>query len=690
MSHRILRSLRPQLACLLLIAAALMLPQHAAAASDPVSFTVSYHRVSPTEIDVTFTGRIESGWHVYAVNIPAGGPTAASFHFDKAENVVKSGPLRAGAGAVKRHDDMFQMDVEYYEHACSFTQRVRLTGPNYKAEGYLEYGACSSQACLPPSDVNFRLTGSDGPETAPAAAATPSVAAPVPADIAGVVSAQPAPVRGDTAAMTPAAKLTSADSTALMAPQTALLRSQNGGGDSDTMGLGMVFLLGLLGGFIALLTPCVWPVIPMTVSFFLHRSSDNRRRAVRDAVTYGLAIIVIYLSLGLIITAIYGANALNSLSTNAGFNIFFFLLLLLFAASFLGGFELTLPSSWGNSVSGRSRQASGLLSIFLMALTLVIVSFSCTGPIIGLLLVEASTGGGILAPAAGMLGFAIALALPFAIFALFPGIMKRMPHSGDWMDTVKVTLGFIELAFSLKFLSVADLAYGWHILDRETFLSLWIAIFLIMGLYLLGVINLHGPRRQGISVVRLFAGLASVAFAIYMVPGLWGAPLKAVSAFSPPMYTQDFRLGSEEVSADYRDYFEGMAASRATGKPVLLDFTGYGCVNCRKMEAAVWTDPRVRRMLRKKFILVSLYVDDKAPLPESREVIVGGRKRRMRTVGDKWSILQETKFGATAQPFYVAVNSDGVPLAGSYAYDENVSHFLGFLNRALDAASQAR
>ena len=389
------------------------------------------------------------------------------------------------------------------------------------------------------------------------------------------------------------------------------------------------------------------------------------------------------MGLGLVVTSIWGANQLNALSTNAIFNIFFFLLLVVFAASFLGGFDITLPSSWGNKVNSKSRSTSGMASIFLMALTLAIVSFSCTGPVIGFLLVEVSSTGKILAPALGMLGFAIALALPFAFFALFPAVMKKMPKSGGWMNTVKVTLGFVELAFALKFLSVADLAYGWHILDRETFLALWIAIFAVAAFYLFGLISIHGDRGKDISVTRLFLGLASLAFAIYMVPGLWGAPLKAVSAFAPPMNTQDFRLGNDEVSATYTDYHEGMKASAATRKPVLLDFTGYGCVNCRKMEASVWTDPGVSRLLKEKFILVSLYTDDKTPLPNNVEVNINGKRKTLRTVGDKWSYLQQIKFGANAQPFYVAVNQRGVPLAGSYAFDENPANFENYLKKAL-------
>ena len=595
---------------------------------------------------------------------------------DNAKNIERLGALQAGSGAIRKLDKVFEAELEFFENSCRFTQRLKITGKDYSAKGYLEYGACSNVSCMPPTQVDFSVKGNNGPDNAPKKDEKAEVAAQ--SAIADTVSPL-VPTDTTSAAQT---AVSASDSAALWASQTELLNAQNGMSSDSHRSLLVIFLLGVLGGFVALLTPCVWPIIPMTVSFFLHRQSE-RRKAVRDAILYGVAIIVIYVGLGLVVTSVWGANQLNALSTNAIFNIFFFLLLVVFAASFLGGFDITLPSSWGNKVNSKSRSTSGMASIFLMALTLAIVSFSCTGPVIGFLLVEVSSTGKILAPALGMLGFAIALALPFAFFALFPAVMKKMPKSGGWMNTVKVTLGFVELAFALKFLSVADLAYGWHILDRETFLALWIAIFAVAAFYLFGLISIHGDRGKDISVTRLFLGLASLAFAIYMVPGLWGAPLKAVSAFAPPMNTQDFRLGNDEVSATYTDYHEGMKASAATGKPVLLDFTGYGCVNCRKMEASVWTDPGVSRLLKEKFILVSLYTDDKTPLPNNVEVNINGKRKTLRTVGDKWSYLQQIKFGANAQPFYVAVNQRGVPLAGSYAFDENPANFENYLKKAL-------
>ena len=431
----------------------------------------------------------------------------------------------------------------------------------------------------------------------------------------------------------------------------------------------------------------------MTVSFCLKRSKDDRKKGIRDAMTYGLSIVVIYVLLGLFVTLAFGASALNSLSTNAIFNIFFCLMLVVFAASFLGGFELTLPSSWGNAVDSKANKTTGLLSIFLMAFTLSLVSFSCTGPIIGFLLVEMGTSGSIIAPTVGMFGFALALALPFSLFAMFPTMLKSAPKSGNWMNCIKVCLGFLELAFALKFLSVADLAYGWHILDREVFLSLWIIIFALMGAYLIGWIRFPHDEDEydemgevivnhRTGVTRFFLALASFAFALYMVPGLWGAPCKAVSAFAPPMSTQDFNLQKEEVvEAQFTDYEAGMAYARQKGMPVMVDFTGFGCVNCRKMEAAVWTDPEVQDIIREKYVLISLFVDDKTKLPETEIVVENGEERKLRTVGDKWSYLQRVKFGANAQPFYVLLDNEGKPLNSSYSYNEDIPAFIKWLRQ---------
>jgi len=641
---------------------------------DPVHFSVSQKQVSPTEVDVIFTGKIDAGWHVYSTGLPADGPISATITTEKADGAKAAGKLSPRGKEKSEYDKMFGMTLRFFEHSVTFVQRYKITAKTYRIKGYLEYGACNDENCMPPTQVEFDFKG-NGPEDAPAAAETSDKAA---ADTTVAVAAENTDsVAADTASV--------AGTTDLWRPVIKELQAFDGDGDAGGRSWIYIFIMGLAGGFIALFTPCVWPIIPMTVSFFLKRAKD-RRKGIRDAVTYGVSIVVIYLSLGLIITGIFGANKLNELATNAVFNIFFFLLLVVFALSFFGWFELTLPSSWTNKVDDKASSTSGLLSIFLMAFTLALVSFSCTGPIIGFLLVEVSTSGNYVGPAVGMLGFAIALALPFTLFALFPTWLKQAPKSGGWMNTIKVVLGFIELAFALKFFSVADLAYGWHLLDREVFLSLWIVIFGLLGLYLIG--KLKFPSDMGadeaMPVPCIMLGLVSLAFTVYLIPGLWGAPCKAVSAFAPPVSTQDFNLYHNEVEPAYKDYEQGMAAAAAQGKPVLIDFTGFGCVNCRKMEAAVWTDPQVADKLNNDFVLISLYVDDKQPLAAPVEVEENGRKRTLRTVGDKWSYLQRSKFGANAQPFYVIVDNSGNPLAGSYSYDEDISKYLKFLNKGLD------
>lgn len=651
--------------------------------SAQVRFSVSRHDVSPLEFDIVFTGRADAGWHIYSTDIPAGGPTAAEFGLDRISGAELVGPLKAGPGARRKMDEIFEMEVSYFEGSAVFTQRVRLTGGPYEVKGYLRYGACNDMNCLPPTSVDCRFAGTAAP---PASAS--GQAASVPSG-SGAVSELPAArpsAAADSLAALPAPEADSLSAGSGIPAPPAVTGSPSPAPPLSGRSLGVIFMLGFLGGLVALFTPCVWPVIPMTVSFFLKRSKD-RSRGVRDAIIYGLSIIVIYVSLGLLVTSLWGASGLNDLSTSAGFNLLFFAMLVVFAASFLGGFEITLPSSWGSAVDQRAERATGLLSIFLMAATLSIVSFSCTGPIIGYLLVEVSVSGSVLSPAVGMLGFAVALALPFTLFALFPSWLKSAPRSGGWLNTVKVTLGFLELAFSLKFLSVADLAYGWHLLDRETFLALWIVIFGLLGLYLLGLYRLphdsaDAPRRTG--VPRLFLSLASLSFALYMVPGLWGAPLKAVSAFSPPLSTQDFRLGFHGVEARFHDFDAAQAEARRTGKPLIVDFTGHGCVNCRKMELAVWSDPRVARLMTDDYILVSLYVDDKTPLPapvEAREP--DGTPVTLRTVGDRWSHLQRTRFGAQAQPFYVLLTPSGRRIGSPYTFDERPARFASWLEAGL-------
>jgi len=674
----------------------------AMAQQNPVHFSVQQKQVSPTEVEVIFTAKIDQGWHVYSTNLPADGPTSASLHVDKAEGVTPVGKLTTRGKELNVYDKTFEMKLRYFENSVGFVQRYKITAKTYSIKGYLEYGACNDEMCLPPTQVEFNFKG-NGPASAPAATPTAAnaetektttaatdVAADglsaltamtadtakksdvLPADTAGSVKQENAQVNADVN---------------LWQPVIKELSAFNSTKDSTNSSLWSIFFMGVLGGFIALLTPCVWPIIPMTVSFFLKRAKDDRKKGIRDAVTYGLSIIVIYMGLATLVTWAFGPQKLNELATNAPFNVFFFLLLVVFAFSFFGWFELRLPSSWGNAVDNKASATTGLLSIFLMAFTLSLVSFSCTAPVVGLLLVQAATSGDWVAPAVGMFGFALALALPFTFFALFPTLLKKAPKSGSWMNMIKVVLGFIELAFSLKFLSVADLAYGWHILDRETFLSIWIVLFGLLGLYLIGKLKFphDDPDQKAMPVPAIMLGLCSLAFSVYMLPGLWGAPSKAVSAFAPPINTQDFNLAPQTVHAAYTDYDEGMRAAAAAGKPVLVDFTGFGCVNCRKMEASVWTDSRVAEKLNKDYVLISLYVDDKTPLKQPVEVkLPDGTSRTLRTIGDKWSYLEQTKFGYLAQPFYVPLDNAGKPLNGSFSFKEDVPAYLEFLDKGLE------
>ena len=630
---------------------------------DPVQFKAEWKNLSATEAEIVFTGTIDAGWHVYSTNLEEGGPTSATFNVDEIVGAELVGKLIPGNGEIEQIDPIFNMQVRYFEGTAKFTQKVRLTGGDYTVKGYLEYGACNDENCLPPTAVDFSYSGKLD---------APSANAPVKSDVVPVSSA-PADTTSVASADVPAPSAQLKGTTDYWKPVIKELSEFGETQQQDTHSWVYIFFAGFIGGLLALFTPCVWPIIPMTVSFFLKRSKD-KKKGIRDAWTYGASIVVIYVALGLAITLIFGASALNALSTNAIFNIFFFLMLVVFAASFFGAFEITLPSKWSNAVDSKAESTTGLLSIFLMAFTLSLVSFSCTGPIIGFLLVEVSTTGSIIAPALGMLGFAIALALPFTLFAMFPSWLKSMPKSGGWMNVIKVVLGFLELAFALKFLSVADLAYGWRLLDRETFLALWIVIFGLLGMYLLGKIKFpHDDDSNKVGVGRFFLALISLAFAVYMIPGLWGAPLKAVSAFAPPMQTQDFNLYKNEVHAKFMDFDAGMEYARQQGKPVMIDFTGYGCVNCRKMELAVWTDPQVSKLLTEDYVLITLYVDEKTKLPEPIKVMENGKERTLRTVGDKWSYLQRSKFGANAQPFYVLLDNEGNPLNKSYSYDEDVA-----------------
>lgn len=649
---------------------------------DPVKFNSELKILAADEAEVVFTAAIDKGWHVYSTDLGDGGPISATFNVEKIFGAEVVGKLKPVGKEISTFDKLFEMKVRYFENTAQFVQKLKLTGGAYQLEGYLEYGACNDENCLPPTQVPFQFSGKVEGAAKEAAAAT--------AEMKAETQSAEQETAADTVSVAAIGgadgptEINVTDKVDLWKPVINELQSLGETTSQEDMSWIYIFITGFAGGLLALFTPCVWPIIPMTVSFFLKRSKD-KKKGIRDAWTYGASIVVIYVTLGLAITLIFGASALNALSTNAVFNILFCLMLVVFAASFFGAFEITLPSKWSTAVDSKAEATSGLLSIFLMAFTLSLVSFSCTGPIIGFLLVQVSTTGSVVAPAIGMLGFAIALALPFTLFALFPSWLKSMPKSGGWMNIIKVTLGFLELAFALKFLSVADLAYGWRILDRETFLALWIVLFALQGFYLLGKIKFpHDDDDTKVSVPRFFMALASLAFAVYMVPGLWGAPLKAVSAFAPPMQTQDFNLYNNEVHARFDDYDLGMEYARQHGKPVMLDFTGYGCVNCRKMELAVWTNPKVSDIINNDYVLITLYVDNKTPLPSPVKIVENGTERTLRTVGDKWSYLQRVKFGANAQPFYVLIDNEGKPLNKSYSYDEDIPKYIEFLQTGLE------
>lgn len=649
------------------------------------------------EKEIVFTATADKGWHLYDMNLPEGGPVSTSFTFETLNGAELIGQPVPSVKPTTVYDEQFAMNLRWYPGTVSFTQKLKVTDPaKFKAEGEVEFMACNDETCLPPDQIPFSFD-KKSIHVDPALAANSSTTEVDKEDATAIqpdtqVVAEeaselntPDPAAKKTPATTsPKASDSLTDSPNLWSPVIDQLKSFGDATVSaaDTSWL-FIFFAGFLGGLIALLTPCVWPMIPMTVSFFLKRTKD-RKKAIRDAITYGLSIIVIYLVMGLLITGIFGASALNDLSTNAIFNILFFLLLVVFAVSFFGAFELVLPASWTSKLDSKADSTTGILSIFFMSFTLVLVSFSCTGPIIGTLLVQAASMGTAVGPAIGMFGFALALSIPFSVFAIFPNMLQSMPKSGGWLNSVKVVLGFLELALALKFLSVADLAYGWRLLDREAFIVLWIVIFSLLGVYLLGKIKFsHDSEVKYVSVPRLFMAIISFAFAIYMVPGLWGAPLKAISAFAPPLYTQDFNLYKNEVHAAFDDYESGMAYAKKVNKPVMIDFSGFGCVNCRKMEASVWTDPKVKQMLENDYVLITLMVDDKTKLPQPIEIQENGKTRKLKTIGDKWSYLQRSKFGSNAQPFYILLNDEGQPLGPSYAFNEDVSKYIQFLQNGL-------
>lgn len=690
---------------------------------EPVTVNVKQEKKGEKEIVLTFHLSIDPGWHVYSTDVGAGGPTPASFHVDEAKGIRAKGGLQPVGHAVKKMDPVFNMEVSFFEGTATFRQVLEITGKEYSLKGYMEYGACNDHSCLPPTSVDVEVKGERAGEASQeelVVATEETNQDEDQADTAVSASAE------ELSTFDPAHVLGKETDSALWSSKTkelqALDKAQgaNASSMSGTHGnsLWWIFIMGVLGGLIAVITPCVWPIIPMTVSFFLKRAekqaktdadnapadADNApaqnkkgaplrtNKGVRDALLYGASIVVIYVGLGLLITLLFGASALNSLSTNAIVNIFFCLLLVVFGLSFFGFFELELPSSWSNKADKKAASTTGLLSIFIMAFTLALVSFSCTGPIVGFLLVEVSTMGNIIGPLIGMLGFALALALPFTLFALFPQWMKKVKRGGSWMNSVKVILGFVEIAFSLKFLSVADMAYGWHILPREVFIAIWILLAVMLGLYLLGVLRLpiDGPRDKAATGIRrifqhrrhweIALGVVSLLFGAYMVPGFLGKPLPAISAFTPPMYTQRIHiLKDNNVEANFRDYEEGMAYARKTGKRVLIDFTGFGCVNCREMEQTVWNNPEVAAKLKKDYILISLFVDDREPLPKHIKVKERGKVYTLRTIGDKWSYLQRHRFGANAQPFYVITSPEGEPLKPAYGFNTNIKDFLDFL-----------
>lgn len=649
------------------------------------------------EKEIVFTATADKGWHLYDMNLPEGGPVSTSFTFETLNGAELIGQPVPSVKPTTVYDEQFAMNLRWYPGTVSFIQKLKITDPaKFKVEGEVEFMACNDETCLPPDQIPFSFD-KKSIHVDPTLAANSSTtevdkedATAIQPDMQVVAEEAselntPDPAAKETPATTsPKASGSLTDSPNLWSPVIDQLKSFGDATVSaaDTSWL-FIFFAGFLGGLIALLTPCVWPMIPMTVSFFLKRTKD-RKKAIRDAITYGLSIIVIYLVMGLLITGIFGASALNDLSTNAIFNILFFLLLVVFAVSFFGAFELVLPASWTSKLDSKADSTTGVLSIFFMSFTLVLVSFSCTGPIIGTLLVQAASMGTAVGPAIGMFGFALALSIPFSVFAIFPNMLQSMPKSGGWLNSVKVVLGFLELALALKFLSVADLAYGWRLLDREAFIVLWIVIFSLLGVYLLGKIKFsHDSEVKYVSVPRLFMAIISFAFAIYMVPGLWGAPLKAISAFAPPLYTQDFNLYKNEVHAAFDDYESGMAYAKKVNKPVMIDFSGFGCVNCRKMEASVWTDPKVKQMLENDYVLITLMVDDKTKLPQPIEIQENGKTRKLKTIGDKWSYLQRSKFGSNAQPFYILLNDEGQPLGPSYAFNEDVSKYIQFLQNGL-------
>ena len=650
-------------------------------AQNPISWDFKLSDAGNGEVNILATATVEQGWYMYDTNIPEGGPNPTMIEFDEIRGAVAVGDFKSVDKEAKvKFDEIFQMEIGSFTNSVTFAQRLKVTDKSaFSVIGNVRAQACNDQTCTPPLPVDFSFSGSNLPASlVVTGSATDVIPGTDTAALTEVVSAAQTDSNLSNSTLAPV------NSDVLWTPVIEELKSLSDGDDLADASLVSIFLKGLIWGFAALLTPCVWPMIPITVSFFLNRNKKSRKKAIQDASVYGLSIIVIYVTLGLIITAIFGASALNNLATSPVFNLIFFALLITFAFSFMGAFEMVLPASWTNKMDSKVDSSKGWLSLFFMAFTLALVSFSCTGPIIGWLLVDAATHGNFMAPTVGMFGFALALSIPFTLFAIFPSWLKTLPKSGSWLNTVKVVLGFIVLAVSLKFLSVADLSSGWGILDRDIFLALWIVLFVVLGIYLLGKIKLKGDSEmKHVSLTRLVLAMLSFAFAIYMVPGLWGAPLKPLSAIAPPLSTLDFNLNGESKGLVFDDYETGMAYAAREGKPVLLEFGGHGCVNCHKMDATVLAEDRVKNLIEEEFVFIVLMVDERTKLPEILEVDDAGKTTRLRTVGDKWSYLQRHKFGIQSQPYYVVLDHQGKPLSPAHAYDESVDNYMEFLQTGL-------
>ena len=692
---------------------------------DPVSWKFAAENITDKEATLVITANIEPGWHVYSQYIEEGGPIPTSFKFQE-KGFTRVGSVTESPKAISAFDPNFNMQIAWHKNQVRFSQKIKLLQPNIEVKGTLEFMVCNDTNCLPPEEVPFSISVSAPKATAQKVVdpvkPTENQAAQSKPESVNVV-ALPQALEPDSSTVHKNSSALQVEMDSSLAEDSIVtsknrLANQAGGTNKDVKDesspegqtLWGIFIAGLIGGFAAFLMPCIYPMVPLTTSYFTKRSG-SRTKGIWNAVIYGVSIIVIYVALGMIITLLFGASALNEAASSALFNLLFFVIIIIFAISFLGAFEITLPSRFVNKIDQKSDRG-GLIGIFFMAFTLALVSFSCTGPIIGYLLVEAVSSGALLGPAIGMFGFSIALAIPFILFALFPAFLKEMPKSGGWLNTVKVSLGFLELALAFKFLSNVDLAYHWGILDREVFLSIWIVIFALFGFYLLGKIKLSDSDGNGVlSLPRLFFAMLIFSFTVYMVPGMWGAPLKGISAWLPPQPTQDFDLNkltyagmstgdNNKVEGPARkyagifhaphgldafyDYQEGLDYARKVNKPVLIDFTGWSCVNCRKMEASVWSDPEVLKLLREDFVLISLYVDDKTELEESEKYVSEFSGKKISRIGQKWSDMQASIFGTNSQPYYVIVDADGKRLIPPQAYNLDIQNYVQFLKDGID------